>query len=403
MDVATDLRVDPEEMRAWRHAMHRRPELGFEEFETSALVAKLLHEWGYEVTTGLAGTGLVGVLPFRPGPARLGLRAEMDALPIQETTGLPWASEVPGRMHACGHDGHTTMLLGAAKALARLRDAGVDWHGSLHLIFQPAEELGGGGGARRMVEEGLFERFPCDAVFAMHNHPTEPAGRFYLREGAFMASSDKVRIRFRGTGGHGALPHLAVDPVVAAAATVVALQSVVARNIDPFEPAVVTVGQLHAGTMYNVIPETAEMELSVRALRPEVRDTLERRIREIAEGQARAAGARCEIEYEIGYPVLVNTPEETRMATRVARGLFGDERVAGNATPLCASEDFAYMLQQCPGSYIMIGNGDNGFAGGAHTGPCSVHNPGFDFNDENLAPGACFWVGLAEEFFTSRG
>jgi hippurate hydrolase len=403
VDTATRIGVDAEEMRRWRHALHRRPELGFEEFETSALVTKLLREWGYEVTTGIAGTGLVGVLPFRPGPARLGIRAEMDALPIQESTGLAWASEVAGKMHACGHDGHTTMLLGAARALSRLREQGVDWRGTLHLIFQPAEELGGAGGARRMIDEGVFERFPCDAVFAMHNHPTGEAGRFYLREGAFMASSDKVRLRFRGRGGHGAMPHLAVDPVLTASTTVVALQSVVARNIDPFASAVVTVGQVHAGTAYNVIPETAELELSVRALDPEVRDRLEQRIREIAHGQAQAAGAQCEIDYERGYPVLVNTPEETRLAARVARKLFGNEQVAENATPLCASEDFAYMLQRRPGCYVMIGNGDNGFAAGERVGACSVHNPGFDFNDDNLAPGARFWVGLAEEFFAAHG
>jgi hippurate hydrolase len=402
MGAAVTFDVDREEMRGWRHALHRRPELGFEEYDTSELVRKLLLTWGYEVTTGIAGTGLVGVLEFKPGPLRLGIRAEMDALPIHEATGLPWASEVPGKMHACGHDGHTTMLLGAAKALAKQRDAGVDWHGTLHLIFQPAEELGGGGGARRMIDEGLFKRFPCDMVFAMHNHPTGEAGRFYLREGPFMASSDKVRIRLKGRGGHGAMPHLAVDPIVAAANTVVALQSVVARNVDPFEAAVVTVGQLHAGNMYNIIPELAEMELSVRALHPGVRDTLERRIREIAQGQAQAAGLACEIEYERGYPVLVNTPKETQLAIRAARNVAGESGVDGDATPLCASEDFAYMLQERPGCYLMIGNGDNGFVEGARIGACSVHNPGFDFNDDCLAPGARMWVCLAEEFFAAK-
>jgi hippurate hydrolase len=400
MDTAVRFAVDAEEMKGWRHAMHRRPELGFEEYETSELVRKLLVQWGYEVTTGIAGTGLVGVLKFGDGPARLGIRAEMDALPIHETTGLPWASEIAGKMHGCGHDGHTAMLLGAAKALAKLRDAGIGWHGTLNLIFQPAEELGGAGGAKRMLDEGLFERFPCDMVFAMHNHPTGAAGRFFLREGAYMASSDKVRIRMRGKGGHGALPQLAKDPVVAAATTVVALQSVVSRNVDPFDSAVVTVGQLHAGNMYNIIPEAAEMELSVRALDASVRDLLERRIREIAEGQACAAGVACEIDYERGYPVLVNTPAETQLALRAARKVAGDGHVDADATPLCASEDFAYMLQQRPGCYVMIGNGDTGFAAGARIGGCSVHNPGFDFNDECLGPGARMWVALAEEFFS---
>jgi hippurate hydrolase len=399
MDAPTRFGVDADAMKEWRHAMHRHPELGFEEFHTSELIRKLLVEWGYEVSTGIADTGLVGVLPFKPGPARLGLRAEMDALPIQETTGLPWASQVAGKMHGCGHDGHTAMLLGAAKTLARLRDSGVDWRGTVHLIFQPAEELGGAGGAKRMIDEGLFERFPCDMVFAMHNHPTGEAGRFFFREGPFLASSDRVTIRFIGSGGHGALPHLAVDPIVAAAATVVALQSIVARNIDPFDSAVVTVGQLHAGTAYNIIPEVAEMELSVRALHPAVRDRLEKHIRQVAEGQAHAIGVKCEIDYARGYPVLVNTSNETRMAVRAARKVFGDDRVEENATPLCASEDFAYMLQRRPGSYVMIGNGDNGFANGARIGACSVHNSGFDFNDDCLGSGARFWVALAQEFF----
>jgi hippurate hydrolase len=394
--------VDVAGMKEWRHAMHRHPELGFEEFETSALVERCLTQWGYRVTNGIAGTGLVGVLDFKPGPARLGIRAEMDALPIQETTGLPWSSQVPGKMHGCGHDGHTAMLLGAAKALAAMRDAGVDWHGSVNLIFQPAEELGGAGGAKRMIDEGLFERFPCDMVFAMHNHPTEAAGRLFFREGPFMASSDRVLITFHGKGGHGAMPHLAVDPTVVAAATVMALQTVVARNIDPFESAVVTVGRLNTGQMYNIIPETAEMELSVRALNPEIRDRLEQRIHDIAEGQAGAFDATCEIRYERGYPVLVNTAQETRMAVRVARALLGESGVVDGATPLCASEDFAYMLQQRPGCYVMIGNGDNGFSGGRGIGPCSVHNPGFDFNDECLGTGASFWVALAEEFFSQR-
>jgi hippurate hydrolase len=403
MKLDTSVDVDVAEMKEWRHAMHRHPELGFEEFHTSELVRKSLSAWGYEVTTGLAGTGLVGVLHFKPGAARLGLRAEMDALPIQEATGLPWASEIAGKMHGCGHDGHTAMLLGAAKALAKLRDSGVDWHGAINVIFQPAEELGGAGGARRMIDEGLFDRFPCDMVFAMHNHPTEAAGRLFFREGPFLASSDRVLIKFHGNGGHGALPHLSIDPTIAAAATVISLQSIVARNIDPLDSAVVTVGQLHAGSSYNIIPEVAEMELSVRALNPAVRDSLEKHIRIVAEGQAHAIGATCEIQYERGYPVLINSARETRMAARVAREAFGEACVTEDATPLCASEDFAYMLQQRPGSYIMIGNGDNGFSGGQPSGPCSVHNPGFDFNDECLGIGASFWVRLAADFFKQAG
>jgi len=394
--------IDITAMTQWRHAIHRQPELGFEEVQTSALVARCLREWGFDVTTGLATTGLVATMVFGNGAGpRLGLRAEMDALPIQEATGLPWASEVPGKMHGCGHDGHTTMLLGAAKALAQLQKEATGCNGTLQLIFQPAEELGGAGGAQRMIDEGLFERFPCDAIFAMHNLPGAPAGNFYFREGPFMASSDQVHIVFEGRGGHGAMPHLAADPTVAAAATVMALQSIVARNVDPLASAVVTVGRLQAGKTYNVIPETAELELSVRALTPEVRDLLEQRIRAVAEGQALSFGMRCRVDYQRGYPVLVNTPAETQLALEVAHALFGAAHVTAGAEPLCASEDFAYMLRQRPGSYIFVGNGDNGHSHGQPCGACSVHNPSYDFNDHNLGPGALFWVALAQKFFTT--
>lgn len=391
--------IELDDMTAWRRQFHSQPELGFEEFHTSAFVAGKLAEWGYEVTTGIAGTGVVGRLRFGDGPRRLGLRAEMDALPIQEATGLPWASRVPGKMHGCGHDGHTAMLLGAAQSIARLHRQGAGWRGTLTLIFQPAEELGGAGGARRMMDEQLFERFPCDAVFAMHNYPGKPVGRFHVRPGAFMASSDRAVITFRGVGGHGAMPHLAVDPTVAAASTVMALQSIVARNVDPQAAAVITVGRLQAGATYNVIPDTAQLELSIRALLPQVRDQLEQRIRAVVEGQARSFGMDYELDYERGYPVLVNDPQQTELAVRVARRLYGDDCVDDDATPLCASEDFAYMLAERPGCYLMIGNGDNGHAGGVPTGPCSVHNPSFDFNDRCLGTGAAFWVALAAEFF----
>ncbi|TYK70095.1 amidohydrolase [Comamonas sp. Z3] len=395
--------IDTDAMLAWRHAIHRQPELGFEEFQTSALVAHCLREWGYEVTTGLAGTGLVGSLKFGPGSRRLGLRAEMDALPIQEDTGLPWASEVPGKMHGCGHDGHTTMLLGAAQALAKLHREGEHvMDGMLHLIFQPAEELGGAGGAQRMMKEGLFSRFPCDAVFAMHNMPGMEQGQILFREGACMASSDRATLVFEGCGGHGAMPHLATDPTVVAASTIMALQSIVARNVDPLASAVITVGRLQAGQTYNVIPETAELELSIRALKPEVRDLLEERIRAVAQGQADSFGAQCHITYERGYPVLVNSPAETRLAMGIARSLFGDARVIANADPLCASEDFAYMLEERPGCYLFIGNGNNGHTHGSASGPCNVHNPSFDFNDRNLETGATFWTALAHFFLSTH-
>ncbi|MBS7662965.1 amidohydrolase [Pseudomonas lalucatii] len=387
-------------MKSWRRTIHQHPELGFGEFATSRLVAECLEQWGYEVHRGIAVTGVVGTLRWGAGGPRLGLRADMDALPIQELTGLPWASRTPGQMHACGHDGHTTMLLGAAQVFARMhREGRLPGSGTLHLIFQPAEELGGGGGARRMLDEGLLERFPCDAVFAMHNYPGVPTGHFRFRAGPFMASSDRVMIRFSGKGGHGALPHLAVDPMLPAAATVLALQAIVGRNIDPNDAAVISVGRIEAGNTYNVIPETAEMELSVRALRPEVRDLLEARIRTLVEGQAAAFGVSSEVQYERGYPVLVNSVRETQLAAEVARELVGAARVVEDAPPLSGSEDFAFILQRVPGCYLLIGNGDNGFGAGEHLGPCSVHNPHYDFNDDCLVPGAAFWVALGERFF----
>jgi hippurate hydrolase len=401
MNTSDQFSPDETAMTSWRHTIHQHPELGFNEFATSRLVSECLAQWGFEVHGGIATTGVVGTLRWGEGGPRLGLRADMDALPIEELTGLPWASRTPGQMHACGHDGHTAMLLGAAQVFGRMhREGRLPGSGTLNLIFQPAEELGGGGGARRMLDEGLLKRFPCDAAFAMHNYPGIPTGHFHFRAGAFMASSDRVLIRFNGKGGHGAFPHLAVDPMLPAAATVLALQTIVGRNIDPNDAAVISVGRIEAGKTYNVIPESAEMELSVRALRPEVRDLLEARIHALAEGQAAAFGVGCQVQYERGYPVLVNSVEQTRLAVEVARELVGDARVVGDALPLSGSEDFAFILQQVPGCYLLIGNGDSGFCGGEHLlGPCSVHNPHYDFNDACLAPGAAFWVALAERFF----
>lgn len=401
--MTTPVTVQPnlDNMKTWRHQIHQHPELGFEEVATSQLVTERLKAWGYEVHTGIAETGVVGVLRWGTGSGpRLGLRADMDALPIHEQTGLPWASQVAGKMHACGHDGHTSILLGAAEALAHLyHQEALPGSGTLTLIFQPAEELGGGGGARRMIAEKLFERFPCDALYALHNHPGKPAGHFYFREGAFLASSDKVKITFIGKSGHSAMPHLAVDPTLSAAATVMALQSIVGRNVDPNHASVISVGRLQAGNTYNIIPETAELELSVRTLDPEVRDTIEQRIRTLAQSQADAFDCRCDVVYERGYPVLINAPAETQLAIETARELFGDERVEAPATPLTASEDCAFFLEQVPGCYLMVGNGDNGYAQGAHLGPCSVHNPHYDFNDECLTPAAAFWLGLVSRYF----
>jgi hippurate hydrolase len=311
----------------------------------------------------------------------------MDALPIEEKTGKAYASCNHGVMHACGHDGHTAMLLAAAKYLAERGQ----FCGTLNLIFQPAEE--GLGGAVRMIEEGLFEKYPCDAVFATHNAPGVPQGHLAFRDGPTMASSDRVSIILNGVGGHGAMPHKAVDPVVAAASIVMALQTVVSRNIDPSQLAVVTVGVLNAGTTNNVIPSSARMELTVRALDPAVRDTLENRITAIVRAQAESFGVEADIQYKRGYSVLVNSRRETDFARQVALDLLGPDKVILQGPALSGSEDFAFMLEKRPGSYFFIGNGF-GEAGAI----CQVHNPGYDFNDANLGVGSAFWVNLAERF-----
>jgi len=391
-DTLTALQALSDEFTALRRDIHRHPELGYQEFRTSELVAERLASWGYQVTRGLGGTGVVGQLVRGSGARRLGLRADMDALPIQEATGLPHASCHAGLMHACGHDGHTATLLAAARHLAERGD----FDGTLNLIFQPAEE--GLGGARKMMDDGLFERFPCDAIFAMHNMPGHPRGRLLLREGATMASSENIVITLEGQGGHGAMPHVAVDPVVAGAAIVLGLQTIVARNVPPLQMAVITVGAFQAGEANNVIPQTATLKLSVRSLDREVRQLLNRRIRELVEAQARSYGCQARIEFRGGYPVLVNTRAETEFARQVALDLLGAGQVELQTDPLTGSEDFAFMLEQVPGSYLFIGNGDE--ATGGH-GACMVHNPNYDFDDGNIAIGAAYWVSLTERFLSA--
>ena len=372
-----------------RRDIHRHPELAFEEHRTSELVASKLETWGYSVHRGLGGTGVVGTLQRGNSERSLGLRADMDALPIQEKTGLDWASQSPGLMHACGHDGHTAMLLAAAQALAE----DDSFNGTLHVIFQPAEE--GGGGAVRMMQDGLFELFPCDAIFAMHNMPGVPAGHFVFREGPAMASSDYVTIRVHGTGGHGAMPHRCADPLVAASSIVLALQTVVSRNVDPLETAVVTVGALHAGQANNVIPALATLELSVRALRPDVRLLLESRIKSLVAAQAESFGVTAEVDWKPGYCVLVNSAKETDFARQVALNMLGADKVTLQGPAITGSEDFAFMLEKVPGSYLLIGNGD-----GDSAGACMVHNPGYDFNDDNIAIGSAYWINLAKAFLS---
>jgi hippurate hydrolase len=381
------LRTQAAPFVALRRDIHRHPELGLQEHRTSALVAERLREWGYSVHTGLAGTGLVAQLRRGDGPRRLGLRADMDALPIHEANTFAHASAHPGVMHACGHDGHTATLMAAAHHIAH----NVAFSGTLNLIFQPAEE--GPGGARLMLEDGLFERFPCDAVFALHNMPGFPVGHAVLREGAFMASSDNLTITLRGVGGHGALPHHATDVVVAAAAIVMALQTVVSRNVDPQQTAVVTVGALQAGEANNVIPAQAELRLSVRALDRGVRGLLEQRIRALVVAQAESLGVSADIDWRPGYPVLVNTPAETALAREVACELLGPGNVTPQGPAFTGSEDFAFLLERCPGCYLLLGNGE-----GSAQGACMVHNPGYDFNDDILPVGAAFWSLLVQRF-----
>ncbi|MBU9260068.1 amidohydrolase [Burkholderia multivorans] len=374
-----------DEMIEIRHRIHAHPELGFEEFVTSDLVAEQLRAWGYTVHRGLGGTGVVAQLTVGQGTRRLGLRADMDALPILEATGLPYQSTIAGKMHACGHDGHTAMLLAAAKHLARERC----FSGTLNLIFQPAEE--GLGGAKKMLDDGLFELFPCDAIFAMHNMPGFPTGHFGFLPGPFMASSDTVIIDVQGRGGHGAVPHRAIDPVVVCAQIVIALQTIVSRNVPPLDMAIVTVGAIHAGEAPNVIPDRAQMRLSVRALKPAVRDLLETRIKEVVRAQAAVFGATATIDYQRRYPVLVNDAEMTAFAQGVAREWVGEANLIDAMVPLTGSEDFAFLLERRPGCYLIIGNGDG-------EGGCMVHNPGYDFNDAALPTGASYWVKLTEAF-----
>ncbi|HBC8587183.1 TPA: amidohydrolase [Escherichia coli] len=374
-----------EELREIRHQIHENPELGLQEFKTSALVAEKLRQWGYEVEQGLATTGVVATLKVGDGEKSIGLRADMDALPIYENSGKPWASKHPGLMHACGHDGHTTILLGAARYFAETRR----FNGTLRLIFQPAEEMINGG--EIMVKEGLFDRFPCDVIFGMHNMPGLPVGKFFFQPGALMASMDQFHITVRGCGGHGAIPHKAIDPVLVAAHITTALQSIVSRNVDPQEAAVITVGSIVAGEAANVIPDSAEMKISVRSLSRDTRQLLLTRIPALAQAQAASFGATAEVTHVNGTPVLVNDEEMARFAWQVACKTFGEDRAEFGIKPLMGSEDFSFMLEAQPkGGFLLFGNGDVG------EGSCMVHNPGYDFNDASLVPASSYWGALVE-------
>ncbi|OOG68212.1 amidohydrolase [Sinorhizobium sp. A49] len=377
------------ELVAIRHDLHAHPELGLEETRTSAFISRHLAELGYEVTTGLAKTGVVGTLRNGSGSRSIGIRADIDALPILEETRLDYASKTPGLMHACGHDGHTTMLLGAARALAERRN----FDGTIHLIFQPAEE--NFGGAKIMMDEGLFEKFPCDAVFALHNEPGLPFGQFALREGPIMAAVDEARITVHGRGGHGAEPQETADPIVCGASIIMALQSIVSRNIHPMDPSVVTVGAFHAGSASNIIPERAEIVVGIRSFDPGVRDELERRIRMIAEAQAASFGMRATVDYLRSYDATMNHKAETDFVRDLAVRFAGADKVVDLARPFMGSEDFAYMLQERPGTYFFLGSKVSG-----EEKP--LHHPAYNFNDDLLPIGAAFWTELAEAYLPTR-
>ncbi len=370
------------EITAWRRELHMRPELLFDVHETAAFVTEKLKAFGCdEVVTGIGRTGVVGIIRGRhgDGPA-IGLRADMDALPITEITGLPYASKIPGKMHACGHDGHTAMLLGAARHLSETRN----FKGSVAVIFQPAEE--GGGGGREMVKDGMMERFGIARVFGMHNMPGVPIGSFAIKPGPIMAATDEFSISITGRGGHAALPHKTVDPVFIGAQIIGALQGIVSRNADPLEALVISTTQFHAGTTNNVIPQTAELSGTVRTLNPSMRDFAERRIKETAPPIAAAFGGEALVQYDRYYPVTLNHEKETAFAVNVARSVAGERNVNANVAPIMGGEDFSYMLEARPGAFIFIGNGDTEFC----------HHPAFDFNDEIIPLGVSYWVQLAE-------
>ena len=372
------------EMIEWRHDIHSHPETAFEEVRTAGIVARKLEGFGLEVHRGLAKTGVVGVLKAGKGGRAIGLRADMDALDLTERNGFAHRSQHDGKMHACGHDGHTTMLLGAAKYLAETRN----FDGSVYFIFQPAEENEAGG--RVMVDEGLFRQFPCEGVYGMHNMPGIPVGQMGVMPGPMMASADFFQIDVKGVGAHGAFPHTGVDPIVVASEIVLALQRIVSRSVDPLQQAVVSVTQFNSGFTSNVIPEGAVLKGTTRAFLPEVQDMIEREMKRIADGVAAAHGAQAKLVYDRRYPPTVNTPEETEIAAAAAARVVGDANVRRDLPPVMGAEDFGWMLRAKPGCYVWIGNGDE-------PGGCHVHNPNYDFNDEILPIGASYWATLVEQ------
>ena len=391
MPIIAEMAGYQDELTAIRRDIHAHPELAFAEERTANLVAEKLAEFGCEVHRGLAGTGVVGTVRRGNSPAAIGLRADMDALPMHEMNDFAHRSTDDGKMHACGHDGHTTMLLGAARYLAATRN----FDGTVHLIFQPGEE--GGGGGRIMVEEGLFDKFPCDAVFALHNKPGIAVGRIAARPGPMLAASDRWDIRIKGRGTHAAHPDLGLDPFVIGAEIVLALQTIASRSLDPLDSAVVSVGFVQGGSAYNVIPDGLHIGGTSRSFRPEVRDLIERRLGEIARGVAAVHGAVAEVDYRRGYPPTVNHAAETAFAAGVAAEICGADQVIHDVAPSMGGEDFSYMLNTRPGAMLWLGNGPG-------EGGCGLHNTRYDFNDAALPVGASFLARLAERFLeTSSG
>jgi amidohydrolase len=401
MSLIAEIESKHDAFTALRRDIHAHPELAFQETRTSDLVAERLASYGLEVHRGLGKTGVVGVLRGTREPQggkvrSIGLRADMDALPMPEHNRFAHASRHAGRMHGCGHDGHTTMLLGAAQHLAQRRD----FAGVVNFIFQPAEE-GGNAGARAMMQDGLFERFPCDEIYGMHNMPGVPAGTFAFRKGAMMASSNRFDIIIRGVGGHAAMPQKTVDPIVIAAEMVGVLHSLISRAKSPIDTAVLSVTQMHAGDAYNVIPDEAVLRGTVRTFSTEVLDLMEARMRQVAETLPQVYGATGELKFVRAYPPLVNWDAPTDFAAQVAEQAFGAGQVVRDAPPVGGAEDFSFYLEKVPGTYMFVGNGD-----GAHReatyhgmGPCELHNPNYDFNDALLPVGATYWVKLVEAFF----
>ena len=384
MKIIKELEDLQGEMQEWRRDIHAHPEIAFEEHRTAQIVADKLESFGFEVETGIAGTGVVGTLRKGMGNRSIGLRADLDALLINETNDFEYKSKNPGQMHACGHDGHTTMLLGAAKYLSEKGN----FDGTVNFIFQPAEENEGGG--RVMIEDGLFDKYPVESVYGMHNIPGMPVGSFAIKPGPIMAAFDIFNLKVIGRGGHAAMPQTTVDPIIVGTKIIDAFQAIISRSIDPQEPSVLSVTQFHGGDAYNVIPNQVEIKGCTRCFSPNVQKKLEDEMRQISESICKAYGADCEFHYEHRYPATINSEEEANLAGQVALGIVGEERVNLSPKPGMGSEDFAYMLQEKPGSYIWIGNGDG-------AGSCMIHDPGYDFNDEILPIGATYWVKMAEE------